>query len=335
MPAQGLGHGPHVVGGAAAADPDVARPQVGCRPGEIGHLETGVRERLQLDGERAATVGVGQRLERRGGRVRPEGHRLRGDRDVHRRPNLLQQGQHGRRTAGTVQADHGRAGVGQHPAGVHIGVAVVRRLGLHAGEGDDGRQSELLADLQPDQGLADEVVGLGDDQVDAFLDRPAELLAVLLTDDVTGPLRVCRVVRPRVADVAGHESVTLGGDLVGDPDGLAVQLLELALPPDVLELLAVRVVGERDHDVGAGPQELPVQLPQRVRLVQDHLGDVRTGLDVTPAFEFEDVPLGPDDRTLGEAIGQRATDGAAHDDTPSGAVDEEATKRAGVNRPMS
>ena len=50
--------------------------------------------------------------------------------------------------------------------------------------------------------------------------------------------------------------------------------LEVAVAADVAELVAVRVVGERDHHVGAGAQELAVQLPQRVGLVEDDLGHV-------------------------------------------------------------
>ena len=142
-----------------------------------------------------------------------------------------------------------RRRVGQHLAGVDITVSVVGLLGLHTGKVTSAGQAQLLADLQSDQRLADEIVGLGDDEVDALLDRPTELFSVLLPHHVPGSFRVGRVVRPGVADVPCHQSSALGGDLVRDADSLPVQLLELTLPSDILELLAVCVVGERDHDI--------------------------------------------------------------------------------------
>jgi hypothetical protein len=72
--------------------------------------------------------------------------------------------------------------------------------------------------------------------------------------------------------------------------------------PDRLELVAVRVVGQRDHHVRAGAQELAVQLPQRIGLVEDHLGDERARLDVAAALELEDVALGADDDAVSEAL---------------------------------
>ena len=61
--------------------------------------------------------------------------------------------------------------------------SVVGRIGLHAGEGHHGGQAELVADLEADERLAEVVVRLADDEVDAFLLRPAELLAVLRAHD--------------------------------------------------------------------------------------------------------------------------------------------------------
>ena len=142
-------------------------------------------------------------------------------------------------------------------------------------------------------------------------DRPAELLLVLRADHRARRLRLLGVVGPGVADVAGHERAALGGDLVGDPDRLAVHLLEVVAAPDVAQLVAVGVVGQRDHHVRPGAQELAVQLAQRVGLVEDHLGDERAGLDVAAALELEDVALGAEDDAVSETLlqGPRATDG--------------------------
>ena len=128
------------------------------------------------------------------------------------------------------------------------------------------------------------VVGLGDHEVDALLDRPPELLLVLRAHHRAGCRRVLGVVRPRVADVPGHQRVALAGDLAGDPHGLAVHRLEVVGAADVLELLAVRVVGERDHHVRARAQELAMQLAQRVGRVEDHFRHERAGLDVAAAL---------------------------------------------------
>ena len=128
-------------------------------------------------------------------------------------------------------------------------------------ERDERGQPEFVAHLEPDQCLAEKVVGLADDEVDALFLGPAELLAVLLAHDRTGVDRVGRVEAPGVADVASDQGATSQapdfiGDFVGDADGLPVQQLQLTVAPDIAQLLAMRVIGERDHHVGAGPQEL-------------------------------------------------------------------------------
>ena len=45
-----------------------------------------------------------------------------------------------------------------------------------------------------------------------------------------------------------------------------------------------------------------MQLPERVGLVEDHLGDERARLDVAAALELEDVALGADDDAVSEAL---------------------------------
>ena len=181
--AQRLGHRAHVMGRAAAADADVVDADLAGADGELGHLEARALEGLELDREEVAAVARLEGLE--GGRRgrRPVGHRLGRDRDVDRRPDALEQRQHRLRPARAVEADERRAGVGEDLAGLDVVVAVVGLLALHARERDHRGQPERRADLEPDQGLADEVVGLRDHEVDALLDRPAELLLVLRAHD--------------------------------------------------------------------------------------------------------------------------------------------------------
>jgi hypothetical protein len=172
-------------------------------------------------------------------------------------------------------------------------------------------------------------VRLGDDEVDPLLDRPAELLLVLGAHDGAGALGIRRVIAPCVADVAGHQGAALGRDLVGDPDRLAVHGLQVAVPADVAQLVAVRVVGQRHHDVGPRAEELAVELPERARLVEDHLRDVRTGLDVAAPLELEHIALGADDHAVGEALLEGAGGRAAH--RPA----DVRSKRAGAKRSRS
>jgi hypothetical protein len=73
---------------------------------------------------------------------------------------------------------------------------------------------------------------------------------------------------------------------------MPVHGFQIVLAADVLELAAVRVVGERDHDVGAGPKKFAVQLAQCVGKIENDFGNIGAGLDVAAPLEFEDVALG-------------------------------------------
>jgi hypothetical protein len=106
-----------------------------------------------------------------------------GDRHVDGLADALEQREHGLRPARAVEAHDRRAVARDDPAGVDVVVTVVRHRRLHAGERHHRRQAEVLADVDRDQRLADVVERLGDDEVDAFLDGPAELLLVLRAND--------------------------------------------------------------------------------------------------------------------------------------------------------
>jgi hypothetical protein len=145
-----------------------------------------------------------------------------------------------------------------------------------------------------------------DDEVDALLDGPAELLLVLGADDRPGALRVSRVIGPGVADVRRHERVALGGDLVRHPQRRAVHRLQVAVAPDDAQLLTVGVVGERHHHVGAGREELTMQAEHRRGRVEHDLGDIGAGFDEAAAFELEDIALGADHEPLRQSLVQRS-----------------------------
>src|SRR5207245_401734 len=56
------------------------------------------------------------------------------------------------------------------------------------------------------------------------------------------------------------------------------------------------------HHLGAGAEELPVQLFQRVRGIQDDLGDVGARLDIPAPLQLEHVTLGVQDDALLEPL---------------------------------
>ena len=109
----------------------------------------------------------------------------------------LEQRQHRRGAAGAVQPDDVRARLcdprGRPRRTRTPSIVVVARRG----ERDDGRQAGRLDHLECDQRLAEVVVRLGDDQVGALLDRPADLLAVHLAHDLARRGRGRRGRRPR------------------------------------------------------------------------------------------------------------------------------------------
>src|SRR3990172_2751902 len=103
---------------------------------------------------------------------------------------------------------------------------------------------------------------------------------------------------------AAHLTCSRG--LTREAKGLAVERLEIVLAADGAELLAVAVVGEGDHDLGAGAEELAVELPHRVGEVEDYLGHVRPALQVAAALELEEVALGAEDGVARKSFDKRA-----------------------------
>src|ERR1700684_3261494 len=155
--------------------------------------------------------------------------------------------------------------------------------------------------LQREQCLAGIVDGLGDHEVDASLGGPPDLLGEYVAD---GVMRrgIVRVVDVGVADIAGHQGVVLGADLLGDTQRLPVQWLEVALAADYRQLLAVGVVGECLNHVRSGMYVFPVQPGHHVGLLEHHLWHERPGLQVAAPLELEQIPLGANHWPGGKAI---------------------------------
>src|ERR1039458_8322252 len=248
--------GADLVRAAAAADADVLDPEVARRPGKERHLHARAPEGLQREREDPLHSLGPQALHR--GRIRgcPVGRRLRGSRAGDGIPDLSQQREHRLRPAVAVEADDRGAFGGENAAGLRVLIAVARPFRLGSGERHHRRQTQPAHDLQRDQRLAEIVIGLGDDEVDALVHRPAQLLGVGGTDHIAGR-RIVRVVDPGIADVARYQRVALLRDLAGDPDRVPVHRFQGALAADGPQLLPMRVVGERDHHLRARAQELP------------------------------------------------------------------------------
>jgi hypothetical protein len=114
--------------------------------------------------------------------------------------------------------------------------------------------------------------------------------------------RILRQVRPREREVAGDERAAFRGNLTRDPDGVAVDVVDLAGEPDGRELVVARVEGHRLEHLGAGAQELAVELRERLGMLDHDLGRERAGLDVAPLLELEQVAAVAEDAPLREPL---------------------------------
>jgi len=170
-------------------------------------------------------------------------------------------------------------------------------------EGDDGRQAGLLDHVEGDQGLLAVGDRLGDDEVDARVDRPADLLHEHSARRRRRFLVVAHI-QVGVGDVARQQGARVGRDLPGDGEGLAVHLLQQVLFADDAQLLAVRVIGKGLDHVGARVHELAVQAAHYLGVVEHDLRDKGAGLEVAAPLALEEVSFRADDRALGEPLEQ-------------------------------
>ena len=126
-------------------------------------------------------------------------------------------------------------------------------------------------------------VGLGDDEVDARFDRPADLLlehrAHRRASEAASPSTKTFVFEMSPAQSVSVSSATS----LAISERLPVERLELVLPADDAKLLAVRVVRERLDDVGAGVDEVAVKLVDDLGVVEHDLGNERARLQVARA----------------------------------------------------
>ena len=103
------------------------------------------------------------------------------------------------------------------------------------------------------------------------------------------------------------------GDLAGNGDGVAVEPLQQVLPADQAQSLAVAVVGEGEHHVGAAAREFLVKLLDDFRMVDHHFGHIGPRLEVAAPLHLEQVAAAVDDRLSG---GQAFHERSGHDRPP-------------------
>ena len=205
-----------------------------------------------------------------------------------------------------IEFDHVGAGRFQPPARLGGAPAFARCGFAMDGEGHDGGNlAEALDRLERHQRLAAPRERLGDDVVDAGAGGPADLLFENPCDLPEGSL-VARLIDIRVADVAGEQRFRLSRDLPGEGKRHDVHRLEVLLAADDAQLFAMDVVSEGLHDVRAGMDEVAVQPFHHFRVLDQHFGNERTGLQVAATLELEDVSFGANDRTRRQALHQAA-----------------------------
>jgi hypothetical protein len=81
-----------------------------------------------------------------------------------------------------------------------------------------------------------------------------------------------------------------------------VHRLEVLFAPDQAQLFPVAVIGECLDHIGAGMREFAVQLFYQFRMLEDHFGHEGAGLQIAAPFEFEQITLGADHRSLCQPV---------------------------------
>ena len=283
---------------------------------EVGEFEPVAGERIERDRKRlvapiAMPVTVAQRLERRLLVVRPERDRQRRHRHRHHRADLLEQRHHRFGTANAVEPDHVGTGVLQPLARIGHAPVFTRHVGLVHRQRDHRGLLRSLDHFQRDQRLLAPRKRLADDEIDAGIDRPADLL---LEHRAHGFPRfgICGIEDVGIADVAGQQRAAFVGHCLGQFQRTAIHRLEVVLAADDAQLFAMRIVGQRLDDVGAGVDKIAMQLGDDFRMFDDDFRNECPGLQIPAPFEFEQVTLGADHRACFEALHQRELSGRRH-----------------------
>ena len=172
--------------------------------------------------------------------------------------------------------------------------AVAQLAFLVQSEGDDRRQLRPPDDVESDLRLAQPGDRLGDDEIDPRIGSPADLL-LIHRPHLPRRVGVARLEHVGIADVAGDERVAFRRDLLGDGERLAVHGLEIVLAPDETELFAMRIIGERLDDVGAGSQKIAMQVLDLLGEIEHDLGHIGARLQIAAALQLEQVAFGADD----------------------------------------
>jgi hypothetical protein len=110
------------------------------------------------------------------------------------------------------------------------------------------------------------------------------------------------IVGPRERKVARHQRVAFGCDFPGHLHRVAVDLVDLVLQTDGGQLVVTRIERHRGQELGARTHELAMELRQRFRVLDGHLGCERSGLDVAPLLQLQEVAAVAEHRPFGQAL---------------------------------
>ena len=220
-------------------------------------------------------------------------HRLGRDQTVRGRAYVLDEWQHASGIAHAVDADDvGSLGdecfhaFGDGHTVIAHGLAT-KRHGDH-----DRKIGESLGALEAGARLAEMKEGLSNDEIDPFVHLPPNLLIEELARQLggLGPF-------PRRRQVGGDER-SLAGNLFRQTRGSAVELFDLVGPSHRSELLARAVEGHDLKNLGAGSQELSMELAHGVRMLEGRLGSERSRLGEAAALQLQHVTSVSQNRSL-------------------------------------
>ena len=141
---------------------------------------------------------------------------------------------------------------------------------------------------------------LADDEVDTLVYLDAQLFFKLASGDFPG-VGVALLVGPRCAEVTRYQDV-VAGNFICNLHGLPVQVQHLLAVADVGQFFAAGIEGEGLYDLGAGADELLMQLLHGIRVLQDDLRSEGTGNDITPLFHLQYVSAIAEDHAFGKPV---------------------------------
>jgi hypothetical protein len=202
-----------------------------------------------------------------------------------------------------VDPDDVGAGTGEPSSALAGRVALVGPwFGLLEAHRDHHRETGDLRPLHEQHRLAQVAERLAHPEVRWPGIQHVLELAVEQRAHVLGRRGIPVIVGPREREVARHQRITFGCDFPRHLHRVPVDLVDLVLQADGGQLVVARVERHRGQELGARTHELPMELGQRLRVLDGDLGCERSGLDVAPLLQLQQVPAVAKHRPFGQAL---------------------------------